>query len=430
MYIKEVSLKKIRCFEEFHLKFDIDSKLMPWTIFLGDNATGKTTLLKSIALGLCDESSAAGLLRESDQGYIRNETDIDNAKIIIRLKDFDSDKIYVIETAIEKILIKRGAVTKNYYEKVKQRTWPSYKTFPWSKIFACAYGAGRGTSGTGDVSGYSVINAVYNLFNYSEGLQNPELTLRRITSSGNSTEIINVLQNILFGSDYNKEMIDFKTSGITMNGPWEKNIPLRDLADGYKSTFIWITDFLGWALSNVPQQSNIQNIRGIVLIDEIEQHLHPKWQKKIVNDLKKAFPKVQFIATTHSPLITRSLAHIGYSRKKDDLIHLKLEAKNRVTAKKVLTLSGLDVDQILASSAFDYVSDFGPEAEEILKYASLLASKGKKRSKTEELKYRKLKILFKKILKPRGTTDIEREIYLEEKNELIKEIKELEKKLF
>ena len=46
---------------------------------------------------------------------------------------------------------------------------------------------------------------------------------------------------------------------------------------------------------------------GVVLIDELDLHLHPKWQRLVVADLKKIFPKVQFIATTHSPFVIQSL---------------------------------------------------------------------------------------------------------------------------
>jgi len=46
---------------------------------------------------------------------------------------------------------------------------------------------------------------------------------------------------------------------------------------------------------------------GVVLIDEIDLHLHPKWQRRVVSDLQNAFPNLQFIATTHSPFILQSL---------------------------------------------------------------------------------------------------------------------------
>jgi predicted ATP-binding protein involved in virulence len=86
-------------------------------------------------------------------------------------------------------------------------------------------------------------------------------------------------------------------------------LPLKSLSNGYQSFIGIIADltyrcvklnpYLGL---NAPKLTN-----GIVLIDELDLHLHPNWQKKIVADLKKAFPKIQFITSTHSPFIIQSL---------------------------------------------------------------------------------------------------------------------------
>ena len=73
LYISRVVLKNVRCFKDIDLKFSPASSPVPWTMVLGDNSTGKTTLLRCIAMGLCDESSAAGLLKESYEGLIRRK---------------------------------------------------------------------------------------------------------------------------------------------------------------------------------------------------------------------------------------------------------------------------------------------------------------------------------------------------------------------
>jgi len=59
----------------------------------------------------------------------------------------------------------------------------------------------------------------------------------------------------------------------------------------------------------------IKESKGIVMIDELDMHLHPNWQKHVVRDLKSAFPKLQFVVTTHSPFIVQSL-------NSDELINL------------------------------------------------------------------------------------------------------------
>ena len=71
MYISNILLENIRCFERLELNFEDNGSPVLWSTLLGDNSTGKTTFLRCVAIGLCDESSGAGLLRESEEGYIR-----------------------------------------------------------------------------------------------------------------------------------------------------------------------------------------------------------------------------------------------------------------------------------------------------------------------------------------------------------------------
>src|SRR3990172_8046814 len=101
MYLSKVYIRNIRCFKRINLKFSAGTNKPDWTVIVGDNSTGKTALLKSIAIGLCDVSSAAGLLRESDSGYIRYD-EKEPGKIIIELIDPTDNKHYKIYTTIER----------------------------------------------------------------------------------------------------------------------------------------------------------------------------------------------------------------------------------------------------------------------------------------------------------------------------------------
>lgn len=89
----------------------------------------------------------------------------------------------------------------------------------------------------------------------------------------------------------------------------EEPIPFELLSDGYRSVIGLVADLSSrMAMLNPFLGENVCKLTpGIVLIDELDLHLHPRWQRKIVGDLKRVFPKVQFITTTHSPFIIQSL---------------------------------------------------------------------------------------------------------------------------
>ncbi len=80
------------------------------------------------------------------------------------------------------------------------------------------------------------------------------------------------------------------------------------LSAGYQSTIAWVADLIGQVAQEAKQVIVPQEMEGVVLIDEIDQHLHSRWQATLVPALKKTFPRIQFIATTHSPMIMPGLA--------------------------------------------------------------------------------------------------------------------------
>lgn len=355
-YISKIKIKNIRCFDSLEYSFDGKNEKIPFTLIVGDNATGKTCLLKSIAIGLCDESSAAGLMRESDEGYIsRWAAEEDPAFIQINLRKKNDNHLYRIKTRIERISNRGNKFPFSLHERIRQSTNPKSSIFPWANIFICGYSAARGTIGSADVSEYSVINSVYNIFNYNEGLQNPELTIHRIIKfAGKSMEnsVLTFLSKMILvesDEDINKS-ISISSAGIIVDGPWGKKMPLRDLADGFKSTILWLTDFLGWALSHNPNINKLEDISGIVIIDEIEQHLHAKWQRSIIKKLHYLFPRIQFIATTHSPIVVGGLSDLDEGDA--NLLLLSMDEEKKISLKKISSLVGMRYDQILTSEAF------------------------------------------------------------------------------
>jgi predicted ATP-binding protein involved in virulence len=95
---------------------------------------------------------------------------------------------------------------------------------------------------------------------------------------------------------------------LTPNGQKAK-LQFRQLSDGYRNIIGMVADIAYRCLKLNPHlgKNAVKETPGIVLIDELDLHLHPNWQRRIVEDLKNTFPNIQFIATTHSPFIVQSL---------------------------------------------------------------------------------------------------------------------------
>jgi predicted ATP-binding protein involved in virulence len=102
---------------------------------------------------------------------------------------------------------------------------------------------------------------------------------------------------------------DIKTAEIVVAHDENLRLHFSQLSDGYRCMISLIAD-IAYKMSILNPQLKeraISETTGVVLIDELDLHLHPKWQREVVGDLKKIFPNVQFIATTHSPFIIQSL---------------------------------------------------------------------------------------------------------------------------
>lgn len=89
----------------------------------------------------------------------------------------------------------------------------------------------------------------------------------------------------------------------------DKSIPFEHLSDGQRTILGLFCDIARRAAILNPHFGGEASERtsGVVLIDELDLHLHPKWQMKIIGDLQKVFPNIQFICTTHSPILLRSI---------------------------------------------------------------------------------------------------------------------------
>jgi predicted ATP-binding protein involved in virulence len=109
--------------------------------------------------------------------------------------------------------------------------------------------------------------------------------------------------------DWQDVKYDVRLNKLIATAQDGRTLPFNMLSDGVKNMIGIVAD-IAYRCVTLNPQFNGEAARltpGVVLIDEIDLHLHPKWQRRVVEDLKRTFPKIQFFATTHSPFIIQSL---------------------------------------------------------------------------------------------------------------------------
>ena len=100
-------------------------------------------------------------------------------------------------------------------------------------------------------------------------------------------------------------------------------IPATWLSQGYQALIAWVADLVGHMFWDSNRAIEPEQMEGLVLIDELDLHLHPTWQLTLIESLKSTFPKVQFVCTTHSPMLLPGL-------KQDEIWLLKQNAQGDV----------------------------------------------------------------------------------------------------
>ena len=340
-YLRRLRLQNVRGFRDLELTFGVEQPRMR-TVIVGRNGTCKTTLLRAIALGCAERASVASLVAGQYGPWIRHGapegrielgvsgigddgTQASRSRALVRDRVASEGVIFGLPGELEEIDSTLGSIM----------TW--------------GYGVGRRDSKGEQGGEYRVSQSVKTLFDYDAPLVDSELVLRRLQSALEPARFNLVMQGlkVALGLDREGCSIEVKPGGgIEVQDPEQGGtFDVGSWADGYRMTFHWMVDFYGWALraGAFDDQGRAQ---GILLIDELEQHLHPSMQREILDHLSQALPKVQIIATTHSPLV-------ALSAKPEEIISLRRRETpdNEVVAVPVPDLSGYSVEDILVEEA-------------------------------------------------------------------------------
>lgn len=419
MYISEIELHNIRCFEDATINLDDTKVTNKGCLILGGNGMGKTTILRVIAMSLSGSSSVHGLLDDFPGGVIRNEEE--EGHVCLKLKSDDGKQQFSIKT-----IFGRDSSGSNII--ISQEASSKGVDFPWDELFVCGYGAGRGIRGDTQYDEYAVPDAVYTLFALESGyLQNAEVSLRRtqdLVTEELFHELLNWVATVLMLPEGSVTLK--KGAGVYVCDPWGNSRPINEIADGYHATLSMICDIFGWALF-YDNEIFKKGLSGIVMIDEIEQHLHPAWQRKIIGKLIKIFPNIQFILTTHSPLIASSAGKLFDEGNGLKLFYTGSNVEKTEISEIKENLSELGYDQILSSVAFGNISNLNisEKVEKVLMKGSFLAAKDQ-RTPEEDAQYGEFKMKLKELMFPEGKTLIERVVEREYYKELKQKIEDFD----
>jgi hypothetical protein len=328
----------------------------PWLLFLGENGVGKSTITQGIALALAGSK------------YL-NTLKLDVADF---LKDGEEEgffRVYaegVTEPFEIKLNRKANKITSNIKEPATYVSgYGSTRLLPIGKI---TYERSKD------------IVKLRNMLDYSYSLTDVEEWIGKIDDEDKFNRVALTLKDLLKLEHAEVEIS--RENGKLFVTRYGSKTALDKLSDGYKSVIALAVDIMR---TYDDRQISYENAEGVVLIDEIGTHLHPQWRMKVAGDLRRAFPNIQFIVTTHEPLCLRGL-------NKGEIVALLRNKDNEVIPVKdeLPDPSTMRVDQLLTSEFFGLSSTLDPALEEELFYYYQLKAK-ETRTADEEVTYNELK---------------------------------------
>ena len=380
IYFLSLEIESARCFTESQELHLVDSNGCParWTLLVGDNGVGKSTLLQCLAWMRPTpyyppgEDSQAGI-----QPWLHDQGPPDMARLLrdgarhtvlqaemVELPDLASCRA---STARVRTGIELYAEDNQFAGARRTANEPETTVEP----FVITYAANRymGHQNAEELSAFEPVDLLRTdsteLVDVADVLS--QLDYSALKGNAQSKAHLNSMKRALseilpfIEAPGDIDILDPEEPGgglrfRTRNG----NVPLGGLSLGHRTVTAWIVD-LAWKLvRRYPESAKPLEEPAVVLIDEIDLHVHPRWQRTIMNQLSKHFTNVQFVATTHSPLMITSVSDVNVAvlQQPEAGDHVVIENDPEV-------VEGWRFDQIL-------VSLFGLETARSLRVEALM----------------------------------------------------------
>ncbi len=341
MYIERLAIQNFKSFEAAEVAFQCPgAERKPFdnlTLLVGQNSSGKTSILRAVCLGVLGQVlSQSGyqprfLVRASGEQLscqirtrVQLEEGVRDLEVMIdRKRDFQF--IHAREDLGDDLYDERSA-----------------------KYFLAGYGANRWvplpsnfeSPSSRDQARKRPYQRVASLFEDQFGLIPAESWLGEFIREYLLIDPLKDLANALLqptGLAFEVLSAHFVSNGL--------GLPAIALSDGYRSYLAWVFDLLYHLWQVLPTQAQFTDIKGVVLIDEIDLHMHASWQRVALKTISECFPNLQFIVTSHSPIVAGSIPSenirvVRCVEGRSELVNLEQ------------SIHGLDADQILLTPYF------------------------------------------------------------------------------